>query len=160
MHTEFVPAQCKQYRGKRGHINEETAKKCQQRNSVMQNMFCIIKIHFVAGYRLIEHGGELTGFHSTISMLPDMDTGLFFACNYGKHYQERTIITMFSYDILLDGDSFLDVESACQYLDDFDNLYVHSSPDFQHFKGMSSLVYRVRLCTNFKSMYYNVVQMC
>ena len=88
------------------------------------------------GYKLVEHMGDLYGFHSSLTMLPDMDIGTFFICNFGKHYLEREIISMFLLDILLDGESFLDADSACEFLDDIDSSYnAHGHVEVQTLKG-------------------------
>ena len=97
-----------------------------QRMSQQRNILCMCKIDvFVSkitnaltfsGYRVVQHGGDLSGFHSLLTMLPDMNQGTFFTCNTEKNTNERMIISMFLQDILLEGESWLDVETACDWL--------------------------------------------
>lgn len=60
-------------------------------------------LHFliVIGYRSYSHGGDLTGFHSEVFMMPDMNIASFFTTNFGGITNERGFIHRFLADVLL-----------------------------------------------------------
>ena len=92
-----------------------------------------LKLSSFTEYRQVEHGGT-SGHISYLAMLPDAGVGIFFTCNFGKHYLEREMISMFLLDILLDGESFMDAEYVCEFLDDVGNGMV-KDPSMQVIKG-------------------------
>ncbi len=52
------------------------------------------------GYRRVEHGGNINGFTTRISMLPDEGLGVVFLCNR-RHTWLRNVVEFFLYDRLL-----------------------------------------------------------
>ena len=93
-------------------------------------------IHLLEGYRLIGHGGDLSGYHSYLSMLPDMGVGFFFTCNDGRHTRERLYATTFLYDILLGEEPWLDAEMVCDMLNATDPRETYDLPDVKELLGV------------------------
>ena len=91
---------------------------------------------YCTGYREVSHGGGHSGFQSQLTMLPDMGIGTFLTSNTADLGFTRKIMSMFLQDILLDGESWLDVETACAILDSMANSNVlDSHPQARTLKG-------------------------
>lgn len=70
------------------------------------------------GYQIHEHGGDLTGFHSIIFFMPDMNISSFFTTNFGGITLERDFAKQFFADVLLGVEPAYNATTVCQILED------------------------------------------
>ena len=70
------------------------------------------------GYKTFFHGGDLTGFHSEVFIIPDMDVATFFTTNFGGHTRERQFVHQYLSDILLGIDPAINASFVCDILEE------------------------------------------
>ena len=70
----------------------------------------------IAGYNSVLHRGYLFGYNSQLSLLPDVDVGVFLALN-GNDYTSlgRLLIHAFLMDLALDEEPWLNTTTICTF---------------------------------------------
>ena len=70
----------------------------------------------IAGYNSVLHRGYLFGYNSQLSLLPDVDVGVFLALN-GNDYTSlgRLLIHAFLMDLALDEEPWLNTTTVCTF---------------------------------------------
>ena len=75
-----------------------------------------ISIILFADYNMISHSGDLVGYHSLVTLLPDMNIGLFSALNGADITSRgRRMFHSFVMDLLLGMEPWLNTTTACTF---------------------------------------------
>ncbi len=83
---------------------------------------------FYNGYTVVEKGGDLSGFHSNLSLLPDQHTGIFLSLNSDKGNLRSVFFEQFMnryFPKTGNGPTFVTPEPSKQQLSRFEGLYQH-----------------------------------
>jgi len=88
------------------------------------------------GYTVVEKGGDLSGFHSNLWLLPDQNAGMFLALNSDKGNLREPFFEQFMnryFPATGDGPTFVSPEPTKQQLRRFEGMYRHMrTPAFRY----------------------------
>ncbi|CAD5126695.1 DgyrCDS14763 [Dimorphilus gyrociliatus] len=68
---------------------------------------------YQSGVEFHQHGGDLTGFHSTHILIRSIKSGFSFSTNHGQQSLERAILENSIHDILMGRDPSISLDEAC-----------------------------------------------
>lgn len=70
----------------------------------------------ISGYKTISHGGDFTGYHTYVSVFPDMDIGVYTSMNMPDHGIERMFPHAYVLDIVLGEEPWFNASAVCDLI--------------------------------------------
>ena len=74
-----------------------------------------IYICFVAGYKVVQHAGDFTGFAAQVYLMPDVHFASFSAMNFPDNGVQRQMLHAYISDIVLEKTPWFNLSEVCNY---------------------------------------------